>query len=133
MLRTYVIKLGEVGLRCESEALHLRWRDVDRQNGFLWVASGREHRTKTGCGRHGPLTTRLASSLREHQLRFKAATYSGKTSEWVFHHEVTRRHHKAGARITSMRHAFENAAARANLPEELRQHDLRHRRATTWL
>lgn len=133
MLRTYVLTLGEAGLRCESEALHLRWRDIDLDAGFLWVASGHEHRTKTGRGRHVPLTSRLATALREHTLRFKAATYRGRTSEFVFHHEMTRRHHKAGERITSMRHAFANAAARAKLPDELRQHDLRHRRATTWL
>src|SRR5689334_18976210 len=35
--------------------------------------------------------------------------------------------------ITSMRHSFENAVARAKLPRGFRQHDLRHRRVTTWL
>jgi hypothetical protein len=32
-----------------------------------------------------------------------------------------------------MRGAFEGAVARAELPRELNQHDLRHRRVTTWL
>lgn len=52
---------------------------------------------------------------------------------WVFHHVVSRRRHAAGARIKSMRAAFTNAAVRAKLPDALHQHDLRHRRVTTWL
>ena len=32
-----------------------------------------------------------------------------------------------------MRRAFRNAVTRAKLPERLHQHDLRHRRVTTWL
>ncbi len=55
------------------------------------------------------------------------------SSPWVFHHTKTRRHHKAGKRIRSLYSAFKAAAERAKLPPEFVQHDLRHRRVTTWL
>lgn len=49
MLSLYVTTLGEAGVRCDSEALHLRWEDVDLEEGFLWISSGRDgHRTKSG-------------------------------------------------------------------------------------
>jgi integrase len=134
MLTTYTLLLGEAGLRCESEALWLQWEDIDFAEGYLWVATGRDgHRTKSGKGRWVPLTQRLTAALKDHAAAFRLATYKGKRSEWLFHHTVTQRHHIAGARITSMRHSFENAVARAKLPHGFRTHDLRHRRVTTWL
>ena len=60
-------------------------------------------------------------------------TYKGRRSEWVFHHTLTQRGAVAGERIQSLHRAFASAAKRAGLPEDLRQHDLRHRRVTTWL
>jgi len=39
----------------------------------------------------------------------------------------------AGERIGSLYDGYRNAAARAKLPRELRQHDLRHRRVISWL
>ena len=39
----------------------------------------------------------------------------------------------AGERLQSFHRAFASAAKRAGLPPDLRQHDLRHRRVTTWL
>jgi integrase len=52
MLRLYVLALGETGGRCESEVLFLQWEDVSLEDGFLWIASGREgRRTKSGKGR----------------------------------------------------------------------------------
>jgi integrase/recombinase XerD len=134
MLRLYVLVLGEAGLRCDSEALRLRWEDVDLEEGFLWVASGRadaggeRHRTKSGKGRWVPITPRLATALKDH---FAAFRFGG--SPWVFHHERARRQAKAGDRIGSLRHAFVKAATRAKLPPALHQHDLRHRRVTSWL
>ncbi len=38
-----------------------------------------------------------------------------------------------GDRIQSLYSAFKAAAGRANLPPDFVQHDLRHRRITTWL
>src|SRR2546429_175573 len=39
VLQLYALTLGETGTRCESEALWLRWEDVDLDAGFLKVAS----------------------------------------------------------------------------------------------
>ena len=70
--------------------------------------------------------------MREHWLRYQGAEYDGKRSEWVFHHEHRNRGAKPGDRIVSKRSAFLSAASRAKLPAGFRQHDLRHRRITTW-
>lgn len=130
MLELYVITMGEAGLRCESEALRLRWPDVDLDGGFLWVSSSsrRRHRTKSGKGRHVPMTPRLLAAMRRH---FALYRFGG--SEWVFHHLTSRWQYKAGERIKSLRHAFASAAKRARVPDGLHQHDLRHRRVTTWI
>ena len=134
MLSLYVITLGEAGLRCDSEALHLRWEDVDLEDGFLWISSSREgHRTKSGKGRWVPMTPRLHKAMRDHFARFRFATYDGQRTPYVFHHVTTRRRAKAGQRIGVLRRAFEGAVSRAKLPADLHQHDLRHRRVTTWL
>jgi site-specific recombinase XerD len=54
-------------------------------------------------------------------------------SPWVFHHLYPRRRARAGQRIASLRRAFQAARDRAKLPSDMHQHDLRHRRVTTWL
>lgn len=135
MLRLYVLVLAEAGLRCESEALRLQWDDVDLKEGFLRVTTGREgHRTKSGKGRWVPMTPRLAEAMREHFAAYRLATYAkGERTSWVFHHSSSRTNAVAGQRIGSLRHAFTSAAKRAKLPPGLHQHDLRHRRVTTWL
>lgn len=134
MLRMYVTLLGETGARCESEALWLRWEDLHTDDGFIEFVSGRDgRRTKSGKSRWVPMTPALRQALAEHALRFRAANYEGKTSPWVFHHVRDRRHAQAGQRVATMRGAFKNAAKRAKLPADLHQHDLRHRRVTTWL
>ena len=135
MLHLYVLLLNETGLRCESEALQLRWEDLEleHETGFVRVRSSREHRTKGGRGRHVPMTARLRQALLGHLMRFRAAEYRGQTSPWVFHHQWARRRAKAGGRIGTLRRAFDAAVKRAGLPTTLHQHDLRHRRVTTWL
>ncbi len=134
MLALYVLTLGESGVRCESEALHLRFEDVDLEGGYLRIVSGRDgHRTKSGKGRWVPMTPRLRDAMRAHAAAFRLVTYDGARSPWVFHHERTHKRYVAGARIGSLRHSFRAAAQRAKLPAELHQHDLRHRRVTTWL
>lgn len=134
MLRLYLLVLGETGARAESEALRLRWEDVDLAEGFIQIRSGRHgHRTKSGKSRWVPMTPRLRDAMRDHFAAYRFATYRGKPSPWVFHHLRTRRKHKAGERIRSLRATFEAAKKRAKLPTDLRQHDLRHRRVTTWL
>lgn len=140
MVQLYVLVLGETGARDESEALWLRWEDVDFERGFLTIISGRDgHRTKSGRTRFVPMTARLKAALKEH---FATYRLSG-SSEWVFFHLRTRRHHLRGTRVHSLRAAVRNAVARANLalqrdkrdpiPEAWVMHDLRHRRVTTWL
>lgn len=125
---------AETGSRCESEALHLRWENLDFEQGFIWIGSGRDgHRTKSGKGRWVPMTQRLREALRDHAASFRMAVYGGARSPWVFHHPFARRRAEAGDRIGSLRRAFNAAATRAGLPAELHQHDLRHRRVTTWL
>ncbi len=134
VLRLYVLTLAETGVRCESEALWLRWEDVRLDDGFLWIASGRDgHRTKSGEGRWVPMPRQLREAFRAHFARCRFATYGGRPSHWVFHHPRTRGRCTAGERIASLRHGFEAACRRARMPEGFRQHDLRHRRVTTWL
>ncbi|HUG00649.1 MAG TPA: site-specific integrase [Longimicrobiales bacterium] len=133
MLRAYVAVLGETGLRAESEALQLRWDDVDLAARTIHVRSAPGRRTKTGRSRRVPITPSLDGILRDHLARFRFATYHGRRSEHVFHHLTDGRTHRAGDRVKSFRKAFANAAERAGLPEDFRRHDLRHRRATLWI
>jgi integrase/recombinase XerD len=134
MLRLYVLTLGETGARCESEVLHLRWEDVDLEGGFIKIVSGRQgHRTKSGRTRDVPMTSVLRHAMRDHFARYRLSTPGGTQTPWVFHHEFARRRAKIGTRIRSLRTAFIAASKRADLPTEFHQHDLRHRRVTTWI
>jgi integrase len=134
MLWLYVLVLGETGVRCDSEALWLRWKDIDLKEGFVHVDGSRKgRRTKSGKSRWVPLTRRLRDALQDHMARYRMKTYHGKPTPWVFHHVVDRRRAKAGERIQTLRRGFEAAVSRAKLPADLNQHDLRHRRVTTWL
>lgn len=134
LLYLYVLTLGETGARCESEVLWTQWEDVDLEEGFLQVVTGRNgHRTKSGKSRWVPMSPRLTAAVKQHFARYRFAQYGEKKTPWVFHHTKTRRHHKAGERIRSLYSAFKAAADRAKLPSEFVQHDLRHRRVTTWL
>ena len=144
MVHLYLLLLNETGVRCESEALWLRWEDVNLDSGFITIVSGRDdHRTKSGKTRYVPMTVRLKQALKEHFAvhRFAAG------SPWVFHHTRTRRHYKAGQRVLSFRRAVRGAVRRANVALQRdgldpiptapwvgwTMHDLRHRRVTVWL
>lgn len=140
MVRLYVLVLGETGARDESEALWLRWEDVDFERGFVAIVSGRDgHRTKSGRSRVVPITASLRAALKEHFAAFRFSS----DSPWLFHHFSTRRHHIRGQRVGSFRGAVARAVLRANtalkrarleaIPEQWVMHDLRHRRVTTWL
>jgi integrase len=145
VLAAYVLTLHESGLRSESEALWLRWPDLDFDyewkdgagnvlgRGRILVRSDRTHRTKSGKGRVVPMTPWLRRALMEHRMAFAGKRYNGQTSPWVFHHEFNRRRAVAGTRIGSLRRAFDAAVVRAELPTRINQHDMRHTRATTWL
>ena len=80
-----------------------------------------------------PAILRLREALGDHAAAFRLAAYDGQRSPWVFHHTMTQRGAVAGHRLQSLHRAFATAAKRAGLPADLRQHDLRHRRVTTWL
>lgn len=133
MLWLYALVLGETGARSESEATWFRWEDVKLDEGFIWINSSYQHRTKSGKGRWVPMTRRLARAMREHFARFRFSTYRGNRSNWVFHHVRDRRNAVAGDRIGSLRISFRSACKRARLPDGFVKHDLRHRRVTTWL
>ena len=107
---------------------------VDLEEGFLQVVTGRNgHRTKSGKSRWVPMSPRLTAAMRQHFARYRFARYNDKQTPWIFHHTISRRHHKAGERIVSLYDAFKAAAKRAKLSPDLVQHDLRHRRVTKWL
>jgi len=126
-LYVYVVLLGEAGLRDESEALWVRWEDVNLDDGFLTIVSGRGgHRTKSGKGRFVPLTRLLANAFRTYRQK-----HGGEG--WVFAHGLTARKHQRGQRIASLRGGVMAAAKRAEIDAAWRPHDLRHRRVTTWL
>jgi len=130
MLRTFVLLAGEAGLR-RSEALDLRWSDLDLGAGFLEIVHGRDGRTTKGKrSRSVPMTTRLRSELREHAARFRL---DGTGSAHVLHHLHRRRNTKPGDPFGQMDRGLATVAERAKLPEEWRYHDLRHRRCTKWL
>ena len=135
MLHLYALVLGEAGTRAYSEALHLQWEDVDLEEGFLWLSSGRDgHRLKSGKGRLTPMTPRLRQAMREHFAEYRFQVYDGQRSPWVFHHSQSRVPiYHAGDRLEALRNSFDKAVKRAGLPKGFRRHDLRHRRVTTWL
>lgn len=134
MLYTYAMLLAESGARCDSEGLRLKWQDVDLEGGYIEIVSGRDgHRTKGGRTRSVPMTVQLRAVMREHFAAFRFARYGGKPTEYVFHHTRTRRNHRAGDRIHSLREALKAAAGRAGVSGGWRVHDLRHLRATRWI
>jgi integrase len=136
----YIRVLGETGARDESEALWLRWEDIDFERGFVTIVSGRDgHRTKSGKTRFVPMTAVLKTALKDH---FATNRFTS-DSPWIFHHTVTRGGYKRGERVGSFRRAVVSAVTRANIalkrikqdqiPDRFVMHDLRHRRVTTWL
>ncbi len=130
MLRLFVLMCHETGLRPNSEALWLRWEDVDVRRALLKIVSGRDgHRTKTGKSRVLPLSDVLIAALQTHAACYRRVG----GSPWVFHHLHRSRRYQTGERIANLLHSFQNAAKRANLPADLRPYDLRHTRITKWV
>jgi site-specific recombinase XerD len=132
MLHLFALTLGESGVRSLSEALRLRWEDVELSEGFLHVHSRPGHRSKSGKSRYVPMSPRLREAMRDHFARFRLTMYDGQRTQWIFHHTHKRTGRKAGDRITNLRRSFDAAVERAKVPA-IRPHDLRHRRVTTWL
>lgn len=133
MLWLYVLVLGETGARSKSEALHIRFDDVDLEEGFIWIRSGYQHKTKSGKGRWVPMTRRLRGAMRDHFAEYRMRTYDGERPEYVFHHTTGIRRATPGERIQTLRQSLDSAIERADLPDGFVPHDLRHRRVTKWL
>lgn len=101
---------------------------------FLWIDSAyKGRRTKSGHGRWVPMTPRLLETMREHFATYRMQLYAAGRTPWLFHHTTPRRNTKPGDRFKSLRRSFGRAVEDAKLPAGFRQHDLRHRRATTWM
>jgi len=140
LVNLYIRVLGETGARDESEALWLRWEDIDFEKGFVTIVSGRDgHRTKSGKTRLVPMTPALKIALQDYFATYRFTS----DSPWIFHHTVTRGGYRRGERVGSFRRAVASAVGRANIalkrqkqdqiPARWVMHDLRHRRVTTWL
>jgi integrase len=134
MLFMWVLTCGETGMRSRSEALHLRWEDVDFSDGFIWIDSTRHgRRTKIGKGRWVPMTPRLREAMQAHFAMYRFGGHLPSPSPWIFHRLTSRGGTKPGNRIEEIRTPWYKAIKRANLPDGFRMHDLRHRRITTWI
>lgn len=134
MVKLYALVLGETGARCESEATWIRWEDVDLDQAFLTIVTGRDgHRTKGGKTRFVPMTPRLVEAFRAHFAAHRFAAYDGVRPAYVFHHRQSRPSAKAGERVRSFRHSVERAAARAGIPKGWTMHQLRHAYVTRLL
>lgn len=123
------------GLR-PSEALALRWRDVDLAAGTLtvrrsvqWDKDKRKHvfnEPKTRSSRRTvPLPYGLTRILAEHMESVGGA----KPDDLVF----TTRNGKPGGHRTIVQEAFKPALGRAGLDRSIRMYDLRHTHATLLL
>lgn len=129
----FLLLCGEAGLR-RSEALDLRWSDLDLESGFLTVTSGRDDRqTKSRKSRHVPMTGRLRSALRRHVMEYKGRQYPDGPSPYVIHHDAAHGTAEPGDPYAVMDYPVSKVKEKADVPEEWRVHDLRHRRITEWL
>jgi len=138
MLWLWLLTLNESGIRSESVVLRLRWENIDLADGFIHVTSDDEYRSKTGDQRWVPLTPRLRAAMREHFAAYRFADYDGKQSPWVFHHTQTLRRGVAGEPFVELRTKAYKAARSVGIKCGQKAggwvpHDLRHRRATTWI
>jgi len=102
-LHTYILTLGESGVRSESEALHLQWPNVDLEQGFLWIESNREHRTKAGKGRWVPMTARLREALTEHVRRYQEADYDAARPTYASNQALCKLNRRAQIRARNER------------------------------
>jgi integrase len=123
MLAMWVLLLADTGMR-PSEALALRWQDVNLDRAEVTIGRGRP--TKTKRERTVPLSPRLLAALRDHFTKYRVP---GRAA-LVLHHLTARRHHEAGATINGLSRAFAGAVERAKLPPAVTPYWLRHSFAT---
>lgn len=120
-IRNLVAVLVGTGMRLD-EALHLEWDDVDLDHRLIAVHRGRRGMPKSGKLRRVPIIDSVLPVLREMRL-----ARGGSRMLWP-----GRKPGKALNRV-SVRRPFKAAVARAELPEAMRIHDLRHSFASLFL
>jgi integrase len=120
-IRTLVAVLVGTGLRLD-EALHLRWDDIDLEHRLITVHRGRRGTTKSGRRRAVPIFDSVLPVLREMKLArgSNVMLWPGKNPGRPLGQ-------------ASVRKPFKAAIERANLPREMRLHDLRHTFASLFL
>jgi integrase len=115
--------LLKTGLRVDSEALNLRWEDVDLSAHRFSV---RESKTRAGRGRVIPFDPELARLLRHQRARYEESRLKN-GPDWnnqnlVFYNEAGNRMSLSNLR----KRMFMRIKQLAGVPESLRFHDLRH-------
>jgi excisionase family DNA binding protein len=110
-LKPILIVLLNTGMR-KSEALSLRWENVDLRKGFIYVAASD---SKGGRSRTIPMSSRVLETLED--LR------NGSNSEYVFVNPETKRN------FVDVTESFKSALRDARI-EGVRIHDLRHTAAS---
>ncbi len=120
-IRTLVAVLVGTGMRL-GEALHLHWDDIDIEHRIITVRRGSQGTTKSGKIRRVPIIDSTLSVLK--QMKLERGTnkllWPGQKKGKPLHQ-------------SSITKAFHLATARAELPKELRVHDLRHTFASLFL
>lgn len=120
-IRELVAVLVGTGMRLD-EALHLRWDDIDLEHRLITVHRGRKGTTKSGKLRRVPIFDSVMPVLKGMKLA------RGKnTMLWPGA--------KPGEALSqpSVRAPFKRALEHAELPPEMRLHDLRHSFASLFL
>ncbi|MCZ7558514.1 MAG: tyrosine-type recombinase/integrase [Bacteroidia bacterium] len=103
------------GMR-QGEILNLQWRQVDLERRVVHVTNTESFKTKTGRGRIVPLNDLAVKTLEGRSRKWDLVfTYKGRP-----------------IRADSLRHLFKRAVRRAELPEAIHFHSLRHTFAS-WL
>jgi integrase len=101
------------GWRIQSEVLPMEWRQVDRKAGEVRLDAGT---TKNGEGRVFPFTSALRRLFDELWKEHEALKQAGTICPYVFHRQ--------GARMKSIRGAWDTACTDAGYPGRI-PHDLR--------
>lgn len=117
-------------MRSGSEALWIQWQDVDLEDGFLWIESGRNgHRTKSGRSAYdaeaargdAPALRRLPHTdirRRAQPVRLPPHAYPPPAG---------------GGADPFLPQELRAAVGKADLPPGFTQHGLSHRGVTTWV
>ena len=113
------VALG-TGMRLD-ELLHVHWSDLDFTHRLITVQRGKHGTTKTSKLRRVPIVDSILPLLRELALQRDGAVL-------VFPGKAGKPRTKVGVRVP-----FKQAAARAQLSDKLRFHDLRHTFASHWV